>query len=184
MSKMDAKLFDKLKELGAGEFAHLNGPLVAHLTGTYELLVNWGNNETLCRAGLYHAVYGTSGYADQLVKLKNRNMIQTLIGEDAENIVYDYCACHREIFWPQIGMNAKPIFKNRFTNDEYSVGIEWLKNFCELTVANELEIAKNSNSFIEEYGTELRSLFMRMKSYLSAAAYTSFCEILGEEVTQ
>jgi hypothetical protein len=180
---MDTKLFEKLKEFGVGEFVHLNGSLVAHLTGTYNLLVNWGNDEALCRTGLYHAVYGTSGYADQLVRLENRDTIKTLIGDEAENIVYGYCACHREKFWPQIGKVDKPIFRDRFTGDEYSVGVEWLKNFCELTVANELEIAKNSNTFIEEFGTELRPLFVSMKPYLSTAAYASFCDTLGEEGT-
>jgi hypothetical protein len=180
---MDNILFEKLKELGAGEFTHLKGSLVEDLAGTYNLLANWGNDETLCRAGLYHAVYGTSGYADQLVTLGNRNTIKTLIGDAAENIVYSYCACPREIFWPQIGKVANPIFKDRFTDDEYSVGIEWLKNFCELTVANELEIAKKSETFIEEFGTELRQLFTSMKPYLSTAAYTSFCDTLGNEGT-
>jgi hypothetical protein len=48
-----------LKDLGVGEFAHLNGTLEHHLLGTCKLLMEWNNPEYVCDAGLYHAVYGT-----------------------------------------------------------------------------------------------------------------------------
>jgi len=174
---MDIKLVEKLKDLGADGFSHLNGSLMAHLKGTYELLKNWGNDEILCNAGLFHAVYSTSGYKEQLIILENRNVIKSIIGSDAEKIVYNYCACDRDNFWPKIGNILKPTFKDRFTGDEYIVETEWLQNFCELTLANELEIAENSETFIKEFGAELWPLFIRMKPYVSSAAYGSFCEL-------
>lgn len=171
-------LFNKLKELGAGEFAHLNGNLITHLTGTHDLLEDWGANSILCTAGLYHAAYGTAGYNSQLVPHEHRNAIKSLLGDDAEIIVYDYCACDRDFLWPQIGTVDRPIFRNRFTGEMYHVGRAWLETFCELTVANELEIAMHSDDFINKYGPGLRDLFHRMKPYLTTAAFKAFCGVL------
>ena len=176
----DQEIFEKLHELGAGEFAHLNGALIKHLRGTYDLLRLWGGNEVLCKAGLYHAAYGTVGYDNKLLNLEKRGLIEELIGAAAEKIVYLYCACDRDFFWPQIGVTEQPIFWDRFSGEEYVVGDDLLKNFCELTVANELEIASGNEAFAKEHGTGLRSLFARMKPYLSSRAYDSFVEILGE----
>ena len=61
--------FNKLSELGAGEFEHLNGSLIKHLNSTYQLLKKWGASQEICDSGLYHAAYGTSGFENQVVSL-------------------------------------------------------------------------------------------------------------------
>ncbi|MDD4913062.1 MAG: hypothetical protein PHP57_12265 [Sideroxydans sp.] len=173
-------IFERLRELGAGEFEHLNGTLLSHLIGTHDLLHRWGANEVLCKAGLYHAVYGTDGYDGKLLALNERLQIQELVGSASEEVIYMYCACDRNFFWPQFGVVENPVFRNRFSSEEYVLENDALKNFCELTAANELEIAGGSTQFISKYGTGLRSLFMRMKPYLSNPAYDFFVETLGE----
>ena len=62
---MDEK-FRQLIELGAGEFEHVDGLLIAHLEGTRCLLKAWNASEPLQEAGLYHAAYGTSAFAESL----------------------------------------------------------------------------------------------------------------------
>jgi len=99
--KSSETLFARLQALGAGEFQHLNGTLTAHLYGTETLLREWGANELLSTAGLYHAVYGTDGYNSALVNLSMRESIATLIGADAEELVYLYGACDRGVFYPE-----------------------------------------------------------------------------------
>ena len=177
---IDNSIFERLRKLGAGEFEHLNGSLLSHLRGTYELLHRWGANEVLCTAGLYHAAYGTDGYAEKLISLNERLQIQELVGSESEEIIYMYCACDREFFWPQFGVVDRPVFRNRFSSEEYALENDALKKFCELTAANELEIARGSAQFIDKYGAGLRSLFMRMEPYLSASAYQFFIQTLGE----
>ncbi len=180
----DHEIFQKLQALGAGEFTHVNGSLIDHLRGTHDLLRSWGANDVLCRAGLYHAAYGTDGYPGELAILEQREQIKALIGAGAEKLVYEYCACDRRFFWPQIGVEKPPIFKDRFSGTEYSVGEEWLRNFCELTVANELEIARRDSKFVKNMDPVFRVLFTRMRPYLSKFAYESFVEIFGLENTQ
>jgi len=172
--------FKMLKSLGAGEFTHLNGTLIEHLEGTQNLLNSWGADPFLCDAGLFHAVYSTDGYADTLSSLTYRDKIAKVIGVEAERVVYDYCACDRDFVWPQIGHKDVVIFRDRFTKQERVLSSLELFYFCELTVANELEIAKHSSEFIQKHGEYLLDLFERMSPYISSGAIRTVKEVLGE----
>ena len=59
---------------------------------------------------------------------------------------------------------------NRFTKKVVSLSDSQMKDFCELTVANEIEISKHSDGFVLKYGCSLRSLFQKMKPYISKKA--------------
>jgi hypothetical protein len=83
-----SEAFTILKELGAGEFAHINGDLEAQLIGTHDLLRDWGNTEYVCAAGLYHAVYGTDGLQSGFVELCDRPLISSIIGPESEELVF------------------------------------------------------------------------------------------------
>lgn len=159
---------------------HINGSLMQHLEGTYFLLKSWGTDENLCLAGLYHALYGTSGFDNHLIDINNRCHAQFILGETIEKIIYTYCACDRDYFWPQIGVVQQPEFHNRFTNKKNFLNAEEMKQFCELTVANELEIARNNTTFVRTYGASLSDLFDRMKPYLSPNANKFKEVILGK----
>lgn len=172
-------IFQKLSELGAGDFDHIDGNLIDHLQGTQKLLKEWSASTTLEVAGLYHAAYGTAGFDEVLVSVEQRDKISQIIGSATEDIVYLYCACDRDYFWPQIGVVAVPEFKNRFTGQSFQLSPQQLRDFCELTVANEIEIAIDNPSFIDEYGRSLYSIFKNMRNYISEPAYTSVEQMLG-----
>ena len=172
---------NKLIILGADDFKHINGSLITHLKGTYQLLKSWQAEVALCTAGLYHAIYGTSGLNNILIDIKFREKIKALIGEQAEQIVYTYCACNRDFFWPQIGIKNNPMFEDRFTGNKYYLSLNELKLFCELTVANELEIAHDNLEFITKYQQSLGDLFYRMRPYISTSATNFSKKIFGEK---
>ncbi len=143
------------------------------------LLKAWSASTVLQNAGLYHASYGTAGFDERLVSTEQRGKIANIIGEDAEEIVYNYCACDRDYYWPQIGIKDIPEFKNRFTGEVYCLPENQLQLFCELTVANELEIAADNSNFVIKYGVELYSVFSNMHSYLTVQAYTEMQKVFG-----
>lgn len=178
MSTSPDVIFAHLHALGAGEFAHLNGSLVAHLRGTESLLREWGANDTLCAAGLYHAVYGTEGYQPSLAGLDMRQRIAELIGTEAEQLVYLYGACHRRVFYPRIGTPDQLAFSDRFCDSEYTIMPEQLGQLCEIILANELEIARGSPAFRAEYGGPLSELFERMRGLVSEAGLRAAHKIL------
>lgn len=171
--------FEQLSRLRAGEFEHMDGSLIDHLCGTKELLASWSASEVLQDAGLYHAAYGTAGFNESLVSTTRRDEIANVIGKAAEDIVYLYCACDREYFWPQFSASDNPKFKNRFTGQLLLPSNQELCNFCELTVANELEIATDNIEFISTHGRKLYVLFTNMQAYLSPQANSAVEVILG-----
>ena len=171
--------FLKLSELGAGELKHINGSLLEHLRGTKELLRLWGASEKLQIAGSYHAVYGTDGYSEKLISPEHREDIANIIGEEAEKLVYEYCACDRKFFLPKIGVEEKPFFKNRFNNETYYLDDPLFKDFCELSVANEIEIAVGDKEFIQKHGAYLKNIFINMKPFLSNPANSMVQKIFG-----
>jgi hypothetical protein len=177
MNSVD-QLFGKLQALGAGEFAHLNGPLSTHLRGTEALLREWGAPEPVCAAGLYHAVYGTDGYNPALTSLAGRKHIAELIGDEAESLAYLFGACNRTVFYPRIGTDAQRMFADRFTRAEYEISLRQLAELCEITLANEMEIASNSPEFKALHGRYLSQLFERMSGLVSKAAFRAFRTVL------
>ena len=91
--------FQTLAKLGAGDFEHLDSSLIEHLKGTKDLLQQWDATIELQDVGLYHAAYGTAGFSQNLVSTDQRSKIAAVIGEPAEEIVYQYCACDRKAFF-------------------------------------------------------------------------------------
>ncbi|EKD7165495.1 hypothetical protein RFA42_004182 [Vibrio vulnificus] len=171
--------FVMLQELGAGDFQHLNGSLEAHLKGTEQVLVNWGSSELLQIAGLFHAAYGTAGFDENMVSLSQRQEIARIIGNDEEALVYLYCSCDRDYVFPQFGKVLEIQFKDRFTGSIFKLESATVKLFCELTVANELELVYNSEEFKLKYGAELFELFQGMDSYLSTEARKAYKSALS-----
>ena len=170
--------FEKLKQLGAGEFEHLNGSLINHLNNTQQLLHKWGASQVLCDAGLYHAAYGTAGFDSQVVALSKRKDITDIIGPAAEEIVYLYCSCDRSFVFENFNASTPIRFRDRFTNREFELTDEQAVQFCELTVANELELAIDSKEFLREHGKNLYDLFVKMQPLLSPAANKTVANVL------
>lgn len=171
--------FENLMKLGAGGIDHIDGSLIEHLKGTKQLLIEWGSSVELQDAGLYHAAYGTDGFDERLISTEQREKIAEIIGHTAEGIVYEYCACDRDDFFAKIGEDTHPQFKNRFTKKKYCLSESMLRSFCELTAANEIEIAIDNSDFLKQYGEELNHLFNKMAPYLSPVAREKAAKVFG-----
>ncbi|KJY73688.1 DUF6817 domain-containing protein [Vibrio nigripulchritudo] len=172
--------FKQLAELGAGDFQHLNGSLTEHLKGTQNILKQWGASDVLQTAGLFHAAYGTAGFDENMVSLDQRKYIAEIIGEEEEALVYLYCSCDRDHVFPQFNKEKSIKFRDRFNETSIEIDDKTLNLFCELTVANELELVLASDDFKKQYGEELLELFRRMDAYLSPQAVTAYREALSD----
>ena len=168
----------QLQALGADAFAHVNGSLAVHLRGTEALLRRWGNREAVCLGGLYHAVYGTDRITGSLADLGTREAIAEVIGSEAESLAYLYGACARKTFHPRIGTPGQLMFADRFTHCEYPIAASQLRDLCEMTVANEVDLALANARFRGRYGAELIEFFERMQGLASEAALAAARETL------
>jgi len=155
---------------GAAEIAHPGGTLLAHLERVGALLGRWGARPALRRAGLCHAWYGTDGFDAALGGLASRNELAAIVGADAERLVYFYASCDRRFSYPRLAGRGG-LFRDRFTSTVLCPPLAMRRDFAELTVANELDIAGVNPGIRAQYGAELLDLFTSWKGLLSIPAW-------------
>jgi hypothetical protein len=125
---------------GSEEIDHLNGTLFDHLKRTELLLRRWGCSEIVSLAGLCHAAYGTDGFPTALVELDERGLLAEVAGSDVEALVYLYASCDRGFVYPKLGHGAGMDFRDRFTGRTFSPPTSQLRDFVDLTLANESDV--------------------------------------------
>jgi hypothetical protein len=163
-----------LHQLGAAEIAHPGGTLLAHLQRVRRQLAVWGARPALQLAGLCHAFYGTDGFPTALLSPDSRSGLAEVIGAEAEAIVYLYASCDRKATCPTLA-DADGAFRNRFTGRLHALDPRHRRDFAELSVANELDLARVDSAFREKWGPELLTLFTRFRPLLSEPAWSE-CE--------
>ena len=169
----------QLEALGAGQFKHINGSLLEHLQGTRDLLASWEAPLVLQDAGLFHAAYSTAGFGDRMLDISQRNTVAAIIGEQAEEIVYHFCACDREVFYPSLENSDMPPFPDRFSGDSRELAPQLMADLCELTVANEVEIASRNPDFRRKHAASRFVIYSGMFPHLSAHAWEAVERVFG-----
>ncbi|MGX1561449.1 DUF6817 domain-containing protein [Streptomyces sp. NPDC055506] len=178
MSTTDPAAADRaialLHRLGAAEIAHPGGTLIAHLQRVRLRLAAWGARPALQLAGLCHALYGTDGFPVAPLSPDSRSDLVDVIGAEAEAIVYLYASCDRQATYPTL-VDADGPFRDRFTGRLRTPDPRHRRDFAELSVANELDLARIDSAFREKWGPELLTLFTRFRPLLSEPAWSD-CE--------
>ena len=167
-----AAMTELLALRGAAGISHPGGTLLAHLQRVHALLAQWGARPAVQLAGLYHAFYGTNGFATALGSRGRRDELAAITGEEAERLVYFYASCDRRFSYPRLAERAGP-FKDRFTGTVLRPPLSLRRDFAELTAANELDIAAVSPDFRAQTGPGLLRLFTSWKNLLSGPAWQS-----------
>jgi hypothetical protein len=90
-----AELITFLEQLGAREVPHSARNLLKHLVGSSQIVARWGGRPSLCRAALFHSVYGTTGFNKCLFSLAERPLLQSRLGAAAERLVFLFCYVDR-----------------------------------------------------------------------------------------
>lgn len=98
MSSNYKHLTDFLVELGIEKIPHSEKTYLGHLVSVYRLMEAEGCTEELCRAGMFHSIYGTQQFQGFKLDLDQRPMVAEMIGARAEKLAYLNCAMQRETF--------------------------------------------------------------------------------------
>jgi len=167
-----------LRQCGAADIPHPGGSLLAHLQRVRAGLAAWGARPALQLAGLCHAFYGTDGFPTALLPLVRRPELAALIGPEAEAVVHFYASCDRKTTYPTLATAEAP-FHDRFTGRTYTPEPQLLRDFAELSAANELDLARIDPAFREKRGPELLALFTRFRPLLSEPAWRDCRAVLG-----
>ena len=179
MFKAEEAHINQLREWGADEIDHPGGTLLAHLVRTASLLHRWDADDDLVLAGLFHAAYGTDGFAPSLIQLDQRADLQSIIGREAEAIIYTYACCDRTASYPLIGDAAIDCFIDRHTGAPIEMSEQALRDFVELTYANELDLVAYNQEFAAEFGPALKQVFNQWTHLASEPAIAHLHEVLG-----
>src|SRR6185436_3210797 len=83
------QMIDFLRGLGTEDVQHSGEKgFLAHLIGVFKDLESWGCDRDVCRAGLFHSIYGTEKFQKFCLPLDRRDEVRQLIGDRAERLAY------------------------------------------------------------------------------------------------
>jgi hypothetical protein len=171
-------LTNYLLAAGIENVGHSGRTYLAHLVNLYRLLEAQGYNEELCRAGMFHSIYGTELFQGFALPLDRRGEIQGLIGERAERLAYLNCAMDRAFFDRSVEKAAPPwLYRDRLTGEEISLSAEDFDDLCRIHLYDWLEQAPRSR---HGWGYR-RAAYQALARHLGAAAEAAYDRVFTAE---
>jgi len=156
--------------------AHSGSTYLCHLIRTQQLLASWGCDEYLCFAGMFHSIYGTESLEQAVVDSNDREEVVSLVGADAEELVYLYSSMSLDSFWSGVRSetSGSRILILREGKPSWHLGLHQHADLCHLVAANSLDIYIRQSA-ARWFSTEIRMLMLylnpRARRYLE-------CEVL------
>ena len=86
----------------AAVLTHSGRSFLEHLLCTWRILADWHLPTAVCRAGFLHSAYSTSYYGEALFRFDQREDVRRMIGAEAEELVYRFCAMDRRGYWDEL----------------------------------------------------------------------------------
>lgn len=172
---------DFLRELGSDTVQHTDKTYLAHVIGVYRDMEADGCNEELCRAGMFHSIYGTERFQSFSLPLSRRADVRALIGERAEQLAYWNCAMDRASFDEALKRGAAPYrFRDRLNGEFVEISQEDFTDLCKIHLYDWLEQVPRSQEW--DYR---REVYRRMARELGEVAWKSYERVFaGEMVSQ
>lgn|SRR5262245_28056328 len=106
-----------LREIGADAVPHSTRYLIDHLQGTCRLLQRWQCDGDVCKAGLFHSVFGTPSFPHSLVGQDCLDTIRAAIGERAVFLVRLFSQMDGPLF-------LRILSSNSFTDNGEDVALD------------------------------------------------------------
>jgi hypothetical protein len=171
------QLTDFLVELGTDKVPHTNEVFLAHLIAVHRDLKTWGCDEDLCRAGMFHSIYGTERFQRFSLPLARRGEIRELIGARAERLAYLNSAMDRASFDRAVleGADVCRII-DRFTGEELELARDEFDDLCRVHLCDWLEQAPRSQEW-----NYRREAYRRMADRLDGAALEAYRQVFSRE---
>jgi hypothetical protein len=140
MDKQLKPLTDFLVDLNIAKVAHTESTYLAHLINVYHLMQRCGCTEEVCRAGLFHSIYGTELFQGFKLALERRVEVRGLIGERAEKLAYINCAMDRASFDRLLTQANGPYrFVDRITGQPIKLDRDDYDDLCRVHLYDFLE---------------------------------------------
>jgi hypothetical protein len=175
----DYKRFtDFLLGVDAEKVPHSGKTYLGHLIAVYRLMESVGCSEELCRAGMFHSIYGTERFQKFKLPVERRAEVRALIGERAERLAYLNCAVDRASFDQAIHETSEPWkIIDRLSGDEVLLSRQDFDDLCRVHLYDWLEQVPRS-----VYGWDYRrAAYRRMAERLDEVAVKTYDRVFSQE---
>lgn len=147
---------------------------LAHLIGVFRDLETWGCERDVCRAGLFHSIYGTELFRRWSLPLDRRKEIQALIGERAEWLAYVNCLMDRATFDALLESDGPYRIRNRETGETMELSRRDYDDLVRVHLCDWLEQVGRSGNW--DYRFEA---YRRMAQRLGGVAQESYDRVFA-----
>jgi hypothetical protein len=167
-----------LVELGIEKVPHSQKSYLGHLINVYRLMESAGCSEELCRAGMFHSIYGTEKFQGFKLPLESREQVRALIGDRAEMLGYLNCAMDRASFDAAAeGDGEMYRFVDRITQELVTLPRADFDDLCRVHLFDWLEQVPRSR-----YGWDYRrAAYRRLADRLGGSAASAYERTFAEE---
>lgn len=142
------QLTDFLVALGTAEVDHTERKFLPHLIGVYRDLADWGCAEDVCRAGMFHSIYGTQKFQKFALPLDRRDEVCALIGQRAERLAWINCVMDRASFDRAVLTHAdRYVVIDRTTSQPIELAADDFEDLCRVHLADWLEQVPHSKQW-------------------------------------
>jgi len=182
------QLTDFLVNLGIEQVAHTQKNYLAHLISVYKVMQAAGCDEELCRAGLFHSIYGTEKFQGFKLPLDRRAELADLIGSRAERLAYWNCLMDRgsmdELLAQPADKNPAEgevpfLLRNRESGEAMPLTRRELDDLCCVHLFDWLEQAPRSR-----FGWDYRrQAYRQMAERLGSRAVEAFDQVYSQAET-
>ena len=134
------RMVDFLVGLGTDSVPHTGEKgFLAHLIGVYRDLESWGCDRDVCRAGLFHSIYGTQLFQQFCLPLDRRDEVRQLIGDRAERLAFVNCLMDRSSFDRLIPGRGPYRISPRLSGETIELNEQDFHDLCVVHLCNWLE---------------------------------------------
>jgi hypothetical protein len=180
MDKDWKRLTDFLVSLGTEQVGHTTKSYLAHLIGVHRYMEERGCGEELCRAGMFHSIYGTELFQRFALTLERRPEVRALIGDRAERLAYLNCAMDRASFDRVAAAEVGPYrFRDRITGAEVELSDEDFDDLCRVHLFDWLEQVPRS-----KWWDYRRAGYRRLAERLGGLAAESYDRVFAAEAAE
>ncbi|MGH7199993.1 MAG: DUF6817 domain-containing protein [Planctomycetaceae bacterium] len=177
MDPNDRPMIDFLRGLGTEDVPHSGDKgFLAHLIGVFRDLEAWGCERDVCRAGLFHSIYGTEIFRRWSLPLERRGEVRALIGERAERIAFANCMMDRSSFDALLESSGPYRLRNRETGETMELSREDYEDLVRVHLCDWLEQVPRSGRW--DYR---RDAVRRMAQRLGGVAQESYDRVYALE---
>jgi hypothetical protein len=176
---MSKELTDFLVNLGIEKVPHTGKSYLAHLIAVHRFMREQGCDDELCRAGMFHSIYGTEAFQGFKLPLESRAEVRRLIGARAERLAYLNCAMDRASLDRALDQEGPYRIKDRISGEEHLLSREDFDDLCRVHLYDWLEQVPRSR-----YGWGYRrEAYRRMAERLGARAVETHERVFAQEPT-